>query len=169
MEIELYTNKYEFYKSVAIKITKNIVLAEELVQDMFLILLNKDQEDLDRLQREKKAEAYCIKIMKTQFYSKNTAFHKREMRWRIKRSSVRVKDIPAPDQKNKKDFEDLVKIEKVDLILKQLPFFEREVFKIYFDQDLTFTRFAEESGISRRTLYNTIQRVKEIIKANIIE
>ena len=107
--------------------------------------------------------------MKTQFYSKNTAFHKREMKWIKLRSPGRIQDLPAPAKRDQKDFEDLIKIEKVDLILKQLPFFEREVFKIYYDQDLTFTRFAEESGISRRTLYNTIQRVKEIIKANIIE
>ena len=133
MDVKRYTQKYDFYRSVAIKITKSIELGEELVQEMFLILLDKKQEDLDRIQDEKKGEAYCIRIMKTQLYSKNTKS---------------------------------IKIEKIDLIVKQLPFFEREVFNAYFNQDLSFSRFSRDSGISRRTLYNTIQRVKDIIVSN---
>ena len=166
MDLKLYTAKYDFYRSVAIKITKSVELGEELVQELFLILCNKDQKDLQRIQDEKKAEAYCIKIMKTQFYSKNTAFNKREMRWRKLRTTVTTNHLPSFFEEDQTKFIDKIRIEKIEGILKQLPFFEREVFKAYFDQDLSFTRFSKETGISRRTLYNTIQRVKEIIVAN---
>ena len=165
MDVKRYTQKYDFYRSVAIKITKSIELGEELVQELFLILLNKKQEELDRIQDEKKGEAYCIRIMKTQFYSKNTKFNKREIQWRNKRTTA-LKELPDNSDQDRSELIKSIKIEKIDLIVKQLPFFEREVFNAYFNQDLSFSRFSRDSGISRRTLYNTIQRVKDIIVSN---
>lgn len=164
MSFKRYEGKYQFYRSVAIGLAKNVEVGEELVQELFLILLKKDKGLLERLDKEDKAEAYCIQIMKFQLYSKRSNFYKSELRWNKNRSENKVVDYLEEEQ-TELDFMHLVEMEKVELIIKRLPFFEREVFNVYFGgSGLSFTKFAEQSGISRKILYNTIEKVKAHIK-----
>ena len=165
MDLKGYTKRYDFYRSVAIKLCKSIEIGEELVQELFLILIKKDQDLLDRLLKDQKAEAYCIRIMKTQLFSKNTKFYKREISWKKNRSTESVKDQPDV-RRSESDFLDMINAEKVDLLIKRLPYFQREVFRVYYEGGISFTKFSEESGIARKTLYNTIQKVKKYIKEN---
>ncbi len=166
MSLERYVDKYSFYRKLAIKLSKSIEIGEELVQELYIILLEKDKKLLKRLDEENKAEAYCIMILKTQLYSKNSDFYKKEMSWRNKKADGGLTDkIEEPF--NEVDFLKMVDMEKVDLLIKRLPYFEREVFKFYFGGGgMSFTKFSKKSGISRKTLYNTINKVKKHIKDN---
>ena len=48
--------------------------------------------------------------------------------------------------------------------LAELPWFDAEVFAIYFEEGHTLDLFAEATGISRHTLYTTIRRVRKEIQ-----
>ena len=98
MSFKRYEGKYQFYRSVAIGLAKSVEVGEELVQELFLILLKKDKELLERLDKEDKAEAYCIQIMKFQLYSKRSNFYKSELRWNKNRSENKVVDYLEEEQ-----------------------------------------------------------------------
>jgi len=165
VSLKRYTDKYDFYRSISINFSKSIEIGEELVQEMYIILMDKDPKLLKRLADQNKAESYCIGILKTSLFKKNSDFYKKEMQWRKNRSESSLKDsIQEPF--NEIDFVKMVDIEKLDLLIKRLPFFEREVFRVYYDQSLSLNKFAKQSGISRKTLYNTINKVKKHIKEN---
>lgn len=170
MSLKRYLDKYSFYRLNAIKMSKSVEIGEELVQELFLILMEKDKKLLKKLADENKAEAYCLKIMKTQLYSKNTNFYKSEISWRKNRDSdsfnINKIDNKAIEKEKEIDFIKMVEIEKVDLLIKRLPYFEREVFRVYYSEGLSLNRFAKKSGISRKTIYNTINKVKNYIKEN---
>lgn len=171
MSLERYLDKYSYYRLNAIKMSKSVEIGEELVQELFLILMEKDKKLLKRLAEENKAEGYCLKIMKTQLYSKNSDFHKNEISWRKNRDEHLNKhleevDNKAIEEKRKIDFIHKIEIEKIDLLIKRLPYFEREVFRVYYSEGLSLNRFAKKSGISRKTIYNTINKVKSYIKEN---
>jgi len=165
MSLKRYLDKYSYYRLNAIKMSKSVEIGEELVQELFLILMEKDKKLLKRLADENKAEGYCLKIMKTQLYSKNSDFYKKEMSWRNNKADGGLSEkIEEPF--NEIDFINKIEIEKIDLLIKRLPYFEREVFRVYYSEGLSLNRFAKKSGISRKTIYNTINKVKSYIKEN---
>lgn len=165
MSLKRYLDRYSYYQLNAIKLSKSKEIGQELVQELFIILLEKDDKLLKRLVEENKAESYCLQIMKTQLYSKNSDFYKKEMRWRKNKTTIGLEE-KLQDPFNEIDFLKMVDIEKVDLLIKRLPFFEREVFRVYYGYGLSLTKFSKQSGISRKTIYNTLQKVKSYIKDN---
>ena len=109
--------------------------------------------------------------MKTQLYSKNSDFYKNEIRWRNNRDEhinkhLKEIDNKAIEQERELDFIHKIEIEKVDLLIKRLPYFDREVFRAYYSYDLSLNKFSKQSGISRKTIYNTLKKVKSYIKEN---
>lgn len=162
-----YINKYDFYRSTAIKLSKSKEIGEELVQELFMILLEKDCKLLQRLDDENRSEAYCIKIMKMQLFSKNSDFYRKEMIWKQNRSKTFIPANELSEQPEvESDWDKMIEIEKVDLLIKRLPYFEREVFRVYYGLGISLTKFSKQSGISRKTIYNTIKKVKKYIKDN---
>lgn len=171
MSLKRYLDRYSYYRLNAIKISKSVEIGEELVQELFIILMQKDKKLLKRLADENKSESYCLQIMKTQLYSKNSDFYKNEIRWRNNRDEhinkhLKEIDNKAIEQERELDFIHKIEIEKVDLLIKRLPYFDREVFRAYYSYDLSLNKFSKQSGISRKTIYNTLKKVKSYIKEN---
>ena len=76
-----------------------------------------------------------------------------------------VYNIPQEEADNSS----LEKLEKIDLALDQMHFYDRELFKLYYYEGNTLDSLAEKTRISRNSLFTTIDKVRNILKKKLNE
>ena len=60
------------------------------------------------------------------------------------------------------------KLDKIDLILNDLYWYDRKIFQIYYSGE-TLDTLAEKTGISRNSLFKTIDKVRTILKKELVD
>ena len=61
------------------------------------------------------------------------------------------------------------KLDKIDATLGELYWYDRKIFELYYYEDNTLDTLAEKTGISRNSLFSTIDKVREILKKELNE
>ena len=61
------------------------------------------------------------------------------------------------------------KLDKIDLVLNDLYWYDRKVFELYYYEGNTLDSLAEKTGISRNSLFTTIDKVRAILKKKLNE
>ena len=62
------------------------------------------------------------------------------------------------------DYKQYVYLEKIDKALDDFYWYDRDVFKLYYYEGNTLTGLAKKTGISRNSLFTTIDKVREQLK-----
>ena len=60
------------------------------------------------------------------------------------------------------------KLDKIDLVLNDLYWYDRKIFQIYYSGE-TLDTLAEKTGISRNSLFKTIDKVRTILKKELVD
>lgn len=68
-------------------------------------------------------------------------------------------NIPNPEE-----YKQWQKLEKIDKALENVYWYDRDVFKLYYYEGNTLTGLAKKTGISRNSLFTTIDKVREYLK-----
>lgn len=63
----------------------------------------------------------------------------------------------------------LIKLEKIDKELDKLSWYDRELFKLYYYKGNTLDSLAAKTRISRNSLFTTIDKVRTILKEELID
>mgnify|MGYP003648984846 CR=1 FL=1 len=61
------------------------------------------------------------------------------------------------------------KLDKIDLILNDLYWYDKKVFELYYYESNTLDTLAKKTGISRNSLFTTIDKVREILKKELVD
>jgi RNA polymerase sigma factor (sigma-70 family) len=61
------------------------------------------------------------------------------------------------------------KLEQIDKILDTLYWYDSKIFQLYYYEGNTLDSLAEKTKISRNSLFNTIDKVREILKKELLE
>ena len=61
------------------------------------------------------------------------------------------------------------KLEKIDKALEEIYWYDKKVFELYYYEGNTLDSLAEKTGISRNSLFNTIDKVRTHLKIKINE
>ena len=61
------------------------------------------------------------------------------------------------------------KLDKIDLVLNDLYWYDRKVFELYYYEGNTLDQLAQKTGISRNSLFTTIDKVREILKKELAD
>jgi len=64
------------------------------------------------------------------------------------------------------DIDRRICIEKVDVVLRHLDYFDRSIFELYLRGE-NMTKLSKESGIPISTIYHTLSKVRQTIKNNV--
>jgi DNA-directed RNA polymerase specialized sigma24 family protein len=160
MDLNLWTNNnYKHLLLSSRNITQNNDLSEELLHYSLEQLLEKPnlQEILD----SGGANFYLVRIMLNSWRSTTSPFYK------IYRGSQ-----SNPDNYIFKDEEYVDNLENVDYIqqeLSQLHWYDRELFKIYINENHSVSSLSRATGIPRTSVSLTINRVRNYLKEKIKE
>jgi len=65
---------------------------------------------------------------------------------------------------NSDEYQQWVKLEYIDKALYDFYWYDRDVFKLYYYEGNTLTGLAKKTGISRNSLFTTIDKVREQLK-----
>ena len=165
--IEYVYKDYKYFLGFAIKKTKDTFLAEDLVQEVFLQLLTMNHHKLLIILDGGKIKTYVCKIMLVKYFSKKSQFHKKNVKY--KNNKVRpTNNNSFIEKKINEQIEHSDNVDdmlfKIDNCLKSMDVYDAKVFKLYYETGLSFRRLEEETGISQRSLRNTITKVRDNIK-----
>ena len=61
------------------------------------------------------------------------------------------------------------KLDKIDLVLNSLYWYDKKIFEIYYYEGNTLDSLAKKTGISRNSLFTTIDKVREILKRELTD
>ena len=61
------------------------------------------------------------------------------------------------------------KLDKIDLVLNEMYWYDRKVFELYYYEGNTLDSLAQKTGISRNSLFTTIDKVREILKKELAD
>ncbi|QDP49301.1 MAG: hypothetical protein Unbinned3065contig1007_15 [Prokaryotic dsDNA virus sp.] len=65
---------------------------------------------------------------------------------------------------NKTETNQWEKLEQIDLVLDELNWYDRELFKLYYYEGNTLDGLAAKTRISRNSIFSTIDKVRDILK-----
>jgi DNA-directed RNA polymerase specialized sigma24 family protein len=60
-------------------------------------------------------------------------------------------------------------LDKIDAILGEMYWYDRKVFELYYYEDNTLDSLAKKTGISRNSLFTTIDKVREILRKELAD
>jgi len=146
---------YHALQQAANKITGNNELSYDLLHYAIEELSHK--KNLQDILDSGGARFYLVRIMMTQWRSKTGPFYKQFIKTEL--------DIDHYDREDAE--EKHLDIERINKILEDLPWYDKELFKLYAEGQHNYSSLAKETGIPRTSIGLTINRVKKHIKQNI--
>ena len=157
-------NNYNKLKSMAYNITGGKG-NEDLLSFVIEELYKCDKERIEAIVRKKQMTFYVVRIMINQFHSKTSRYYYKYRKYYEYNVSGIVEAI-SPDNVDT-DIESKQLVEErlgwVEEKLKDLYWFDAEVFRIYYREGFSLNEMQKETKINRNTLHKAITNVKNYL------
>ncbi len=153
---------------------------DEVIQEFYLYILQCNPDTLKRIYEkdgEKGLIRYSAVVIKRSLQSKNSRYYYKFKKYYTRidsMSSNSTYDITENGElsnpKNlynlpeKEDLYQWHKLEQIDSILDTVYWYDRDLFKLYYYENNTLDSLAKKTGISRNSLFTTIDNVRNLIK-----
>ena len=147
--------EYPTLQQAAQKITGNHELQLDLLHYAIEELSGK--KNLDSILASGGGRFYLVSIMLTQWRSQTGPFYKQYLKENI--------DITTWEQPEIE--EETIDVKRINQILNTLPWYDRELFKLYVEGNHTYSSLSRETQIPRTSIGLTIKRVRKYIKQNL--
>jgi DNA-directed RNA polymerase specialized sigma24 family protein len=139
---------------------------EEFLHFIIEQLYDHDQIKLNEVIERNEMLFYVTRIMINQYHSKTSRYYYKYKKY-YKHHVTGIVDGITSDNvvktiEQKQDEEQ--KLSWIEEKLKDLYWFDAEVFKLYYRENFTLTEMAKATKISRGTLYKAISNVKDYLK-----
>lgn len=160
------SNYYKDISDMSKNITKGHNDSDELLHNCLEQLMGKS-EQLSNL-KDKELKWFFSRILYTNWNSKTSPYHY-QFRKHFQNTSELTID-PTIKNPNEQIEEKLLieeQLKQIDNILRDMKWFDRALFKKYYDEGYSYQRLANKTGISYHTIASTIRRVKKVIKSKI--
>tara|TARA_R100001443_G_scaffold20572_1_gene32637 strand:+ start:7079 stop:7642 length:564 start_codon:yes stop_codon:yes gene_type:complete len=158
---------------------------DEVVQELFLYFLQMNPKTLKGIydkDGEKGIIKYGAVVIRRSLQSKNSPYYYKYKKYytNIDLSSViSTYDITNSGElsnpKNLYNIPETVntyqykKLEEIDKLLDNIYWYDRELFKLYYYEQNTLDSLAKKTGISRNSLFTTIDNVRNLLKEKLNE
>lgn len=152
---EYLTDDYNDLVKAVNKITGNNDLALDLLH--YAIEEMSSKTNLQNIIDSGGARFYLIRICMVQWRSQTGPFYKQFIKTEL--------DIDHYDREEVE--EKHLDVERINKILEDLPWYDKELFKLYAEGQHNYSSLAKETGIPRTSIGLTINRVKKHIKQNL--
>lgn len=172
---EIAKNYNLFYK-YAFKICGDKNEVNEVVQELYLYLLNMNQQTLIKIYDKDNIKGIvgygCIVIKrsliskKSQYYYKINKYYEKISSLETSRSNKdreRIREYleQLPDIEKDETQESWYKLEQIDQALDKMYWYDRDIFKLkYYEAGNTLDSLAAKTRISRNSLFTTIDKVR---------
>lgn len=167
----------ETFVEMSYTFTQDINEIEEAVQELMLYFMQMNPatlEDIYIKDGQKGLIRYGAVVLRRSFTSPRSPYYYKYKKYYTnldtQASSItyditevnnekNLYNIPNPDE-----YKQWKKLEQIDKALEDVYWYDRDVFKLYYYEGNTLTGLAKKTGISRNSLFTTIDKVREYLK-----
>jgi len=165
--------------------SQDINLIEEAVQELMLYFMQMNPEVLKSIfekDGKKGLIRYGAVVLRRSYTSPRSSFYYKYKKyythidtsssnvtyntktWHDEQNKKHLYNIPNPEE-----YQQWQKLEQIDKALEDVYWYDRDVFKLYYYEGNTLTGLAKKTGISRNSLFTTIDKVREYLKEKLDE
>jgi len=170
------------FKQMCFGITTNENEIDDAVQELYLYFLQMNPDSLKTIY-EKDGEDGIIRygavVLRRALTSTRSPFYYKYKKYYTRISSLYGSNTTQDHKEIKKNLENLpetkvdkgnlIKLEKIDRELAKLYWYDKKIFELYYHDGNTLDSLAKKTKISRNSLFTTIDKVREILKKELID
>tara|TARA_Y100000593_G_scaffold10175_1_gene18393 strand:- start:2310 stop:2813 length:504 start_codon:yes stop_codon:yes gene_type:complete len=157
------TDNYDKLKDISYNITNG--KGEDLLSFVIEEIYKCDQIRLREIIERGQMTFYIVRIMLNQYHSKTSRYYYKYKKYYEYHTTTTIESITADNTeytiKDKKEVEQ--KLEWIEEKLKDLYWFDAEIFRIYYREGFSLNQMAKETKISRATIYKAVKNVKNYL------
>ena len=169
-----------FFRKICRGISKDSVAIDDAVQELMLYFLSMNPVSLKNIYDKDGVlgiKKYGAVVLKRALTSKRSPFYYKYMKYYTNLYGVNMtntsqnnfhKSIYNLPEEIEIDYNE-INLNKIDSILDDVHWYDKGVFELYYHEGNTLDSLARKTGISRNSLFNTIDKVREFIKSKIEE
>ena len=161
-----YLNEnYNNLKDVALNIAGSKEY-EELLHFVIMELYKCDKKKLKEIIKKKQMTFYTVRIMINQFHSQTSRYYYKYKKYYEFHTTQTIEHMSVDKYKsNRKQKEEVeVRLKWIEDKLKDLYWFDAEVFKLYYKESFSLSEMSKATKINKNTLYKAIRNVKNYLK-----
>jgi len=162
---EYLTNNYEKLNDIAYNIA-GIKQKDDLLSFVIEELYKCDQIRLKEIIENNQMTFYVTRVMLNQYHSQTSRYYYKYRRFYEYHVS-NIIDAVTPDKSvstKQKKIDDEKKLEWIEEKLKDLYWFDAEVFRIYYRENFSLAEMEKATKINKNTLWKAINNVKNYLK-----
>ena len=149
---------------------------DEVIQEFYLYMLQMNPDTLKGIfekDGEKGLIRYGAVVIRRSLQSKNSPYYYKYKKYYTNLTGTSTSTLVSQDNYHKSIYnlpEEIVdnykwkKLEEIDKQLDQMYWYDRELFKLYYYEANTLDSLAKKTGISRNSLFTTIDNVRQLLK-----
>ena len=162
--LELLAEKHKTWVEITQTFGLDKMTAEDLVQDMYLKIdawSKRNERNSSILYEGKDINYYFVfKTLRTLFLD----YIRRQQRSILKHSE----EVLQPSYIFERIDKDINE-KRIKTLIKDLAWYDRKVFELVYNQNMSMLKLSEMTGISYYSIYRTIQKIKRLIKKEICD
>ena len=124
-----------------------------------------DQERINEIIKNKQLTFYIARVMVNQYHSKTSRYYYKYNKYYEYHTTTTIESITADNTeytiKDKREVEE--RLEWIEEKLKDLYWFDAEVFRIYYKEGFSLSEMQRATKINKNTLYKAIRNVKNYL------
>ena len=158
------TENYDKLKDMAYNIAGN-KNNDDLLSFVIEELYKCDQDRIKEIIEKKQLTFYIARVMINQYHSKTSRYYYKYNKYYEYHTTTTIESITADNTEyNIKDKEEVEqKLDWIEDKLKDLYWFDAELFRIYYRESHSLNSLSKATRISRATIYKAINNVKHYL------
>ena len=157
-------DNYNKLKDMAYNITSgkgNDDLFSFVVEELYKC----DQDRIDEIITKNQMTFYVVRVMINQYHSKTSRYYYKYKKYYEYHTTTTIECLSADNTQYTIKDKELVeeRLEWIEEKLKDLYWFDAEVFKIYYREGFSLNQMQKETKINRNTLHKAITNVKKYL------
>ena len=161
---DYFEANYQKLKEISLKIA-GVNNCENLLHFVIEEIYKCDQKRINEIIEKKQMTFYFVRVMLNQHQSKTSRFHYKYRKYYEYHVTGIIDSISSDNSKDntKKKEEVEERLEWIEEKLKDLYWFDAEVFRIYYREGFSLSEMQKATKINKNTLYKSIRNVKNYL------
>ena len=172
IEISKLTDKF---KTMCYGLTQDDHDIENAVQELMVYFLSMNPTTLKDIWEKDGKEGiikYGAVVLRRSLTSPRSNFYYKYKKYYTRIDGFHTATYDYRHLENKPENIDVAqweKLEQIDVALDDLHWYDRELFKLYYYEGNTLDSLAAKTNISRNSLFTTIDKVRDILKKELVD